>query len=326
MNHVEVLKEMAKLGSEDDRFLVPALFNLTKGGCGKINPFYPNHQSMPKNVVRMIQVNALLQDLRDHNYNIYECGFLDSGRQTLRATCAFSIVVQLLLFVILAMHNLSGIMNSITEGVDSLNHDATVVIVAIVTTVFFAKLAYAQCKSAFDFNNIFSIVGDRSPYCKALLFVNIAINGGLGALITIFNFFFLLVSNDANEAILNSLALYFILEMDDTLKPDWDDVRIEDEIGINIHDYIMDGEESVQVTMVNGEAIYNEDDELSLLEGDDKVYVETDRLRDLINVFWRRSPSKYQKIEFHVDGKDKDDFLDNVEKFYCLGHFRDIHD
>ena len=36
-NHMEALKEMVKLGSEDDRFLVPALFHLAREDSSELD-------------------------------------------------------------------------------------------------------------------------------------------------------------------------------------------------------------------------------------------------------------------------------------------------
>lgn len=73
MNHVEVLKEMMKLGVEDDRLLVPVLINLAKSNQilpkQPIVPFYNNHHNFPKNIVRMVEVHRLMQNLRGHSFN-----------------------------------------------------------------------------------------------------------------------------------------------------------------------------------------------------------------------------------------------------------------
>lgn len=319
MNHVEVLKEMMKLGVEDDRLLVPVLINLAKQNQilpkQPILPFYNNHQNLRKNIVRMIEVHRLMQNLRGHNFNVYECCFLDIERLSLRITSLFSMITQIMIFLVLVNYNFDHISNVRSEWTDN----SLVFIITISTTIFFAKLAYQQYKGASDFNDVFEKVGCRSTEHKMALSVNIFINGLIGFSVTFFNFFFLIVSSDPNEAILNSLALYFIIELDDTLKPDWDEIRIDDEIGINIHDYIMTGNEDICVEVVSGDF----DVEL-LIQSNDKVYIQ--REQNMVNIYWRRDASYYEQITFKVSGSCSAAFLSDIDQFYCTTKFKDIHD
>lgn len=319
MNHVEVLKEMMKLGVEDDRLLVPVLINLAKQNQilpkQPILPFYHNHQNLKKNIVRMVEVHRLMQNLRGHNFNIYECCFLDIEKLSLKITSLFSMVTQLMIFLVLVNFNFDHVANVRTEWTDN----SLVFIITIATTIFFGKLAYQQFKGASDFNDVFEKVGCRSNEHKVALYANIFINGFIGCCVTFFNFFFLIVSSDPNEAILNSLALYFIIELDDTLKPDWDEIRIDDEIGINIHDYIMAGNEDICVELVSEFF----DIEL-LIQSDDKVYIQ--REQDTVNVYWRRDACNYEQITFKVSGSCSAAFLSDIDHFYCTTKFKDIHD
>ena len=319
MNHVEVLKEMMKLGVEDDRLLVPVLINLAKGNHiftkQQIVPFYKNHHNFPKNIVRMVEVHRLMQNLRGHSFNIYECCFLDMEKINLKITSLFSMITQIMIFMVLVNYNFDHIADVRSEW----THDSLVFIITIATTIFFGKLAYQQYKGAIDFNNVFRMVGDQSNRHKIALNVNIFINGLVGFCVTFFNFFFLIVSSSPNEAILNSLALYFIIELDDTLKPDWDEIRIDDEIGINIHDYIMAGKEDIRVEVISGHF----DAEL-LIHSDDKVYIQ--REGNTINVFWRRDASNYEQVTFRVSGSCSSAFLSDIDQFYCMTKYKDIHD
>ena len=151
-------------------------------------------------------------------------------------------------------------------------------------------------------------------------------------------------SADANEAILNSLALFFILELDDTLVPDWDDNHIQDEIGVNAHDYIMEGKSDLTVEL---KTLCDEEDITRLLESDDKVYVSIPERKEMgsslfffidsenpkensgedsIKVYWRQSPTEYKIFDFRVSGKDANAFRENVGAFYCIQKYKDIHD
>ncbi len=234
---------------------------------------------------------------------------------SLRITSAFSMITQIMIFLVLVNYNFDNIANVRSEWTDN----ALVFIITIATTIFFGKLAYQQYKGALDFNNVFEKVGCRSNEHKGVLYVNIFINGLIGFCVTFFNFFFLIVSSDPNEAILNSLALYFIIELDDTLKPDWDEIRIDDEIGINIHDYIMAGNEDISVEILSGHF-----DMESFIQSDDKVYIQ--REQDMVNVYWRRDACNYEQITFKVSGSCSAAFLSDIDHFYCTTKFKDIHD
>ncbi len=336
INHVEVLKAMMKLDSRDDSLLVPTLFHLARSN-GKTKPMQgnciPHSPKCKKNICRLVEVHKLMEDLRGHNFNIYECAFLDP-KPTHVCTAVFSVVVQVLLFASLTYYNTEINKSKFTE-------DILVLIISLTTTIFFGKQAYGQMKDAHCFNAIFRIVGDQNWKHRVWRTVNMLINVVLGAQITVFNFVFIVKSADANEAILNCLALFFILELDDTLVPGWDDNRIQDEIGVNVHDYIMDERSDLTVEL---KTLCDEEDITRLLESDDKVYVsipgrkeegsslsdsenpnETSE-EDSIKVYWRQSPTEYKIFDFRVSGKDASAFRENVGAFYCIKNYTDIHD
>merc|ERR1719295_1936099 len=66
------------------------------------------------------------------------------------------------------------------------------------------------------------------------------INVLITVVIPVMNIFMLLKSNSLIETVLNSTALFFVVELDDILSPHWDEVRWMDELGINFHNYIME--------------------------------------------------------------------------------------
>eukprot|EP00531_Pseudo-nitzschia_arenysensis_P018814 CAMPEP_0116131880 /NCGR_PEP_ID=MMETSP0329-20121206/9248_1 /TAXON_ID=697910 /ORGANISM="Pseudo-nitzschia arenysensis, Strain B593" /LENGTH=334 /DNA_ID=CAMNT_0003626353 /DNA_START=346 /DNA_END=1347 /DNA_ORIENTATION=+ len=318
INHVEVLTRMMKLEREDDRLLVPVLFYLAQGERRSVtNDLIPSDKDWPKNICRVVEVHKLMQDLRGHEFNIYECAFLDC-KTPLIMTAIFSIAVQILLFVALVYNYILTLNalasnndnNDLTHNALAINNDVLVLIVSVATTVFFAKQAFGQCKNAMGFNKVFRKVGIfqyKNAMRKVLLGFNILINVALGVLITVFNFFFLIQSVDANEAILNSLALFFILELDDTLVPDWDESRIQDVIGYNIHGYIVDESSNVTVEL---KTPCDNDEMMELLKSDDKVYVDTSHGEDdhSIKVYWRQSSTNYKMFDFHISGNDASDF------------------
>jgi len=236
---------MKYLDDDDDRLLVPVLFYLANDERTRLQwmheidykdpeQYYKFQQlaiSPPfngerfkylpqsstnltqRNATRMIELALLLKKIRGHNYNIYECCFLAIGGldriKGLLFMAAFSMIAQILLLVILMYFNLSNI----TNGDASWSKDWCTIVVVIITTFFFAKLVHVQWRGASDFKTVFSKAGFPSRIKLPLLWINILVNGALGAAVVVFNIFFLLISaEDVNEAVLNSLALFFILD------------------------------------------------------------------------------------------------------------------
>ena len=171
-NHMEALKEMVKLGSEDDRFLVPALFHLAREdsseldqenkGAGAANTNnilnelqHRNQRSnkrrdLKKNVFRMVQVISSLQSLRGHDYNIYECAYLSPLPDVLSGAC-ICLVLQLALCGILLIHNYDTFNQLYSIG----SIEIPIVVVSIATTIFFIHLLVVQGHSAWSFNQVF---------------------------------------------------------------------------------------------------------------------------------------------------------------------------
>jgi hypothetical protein len=154
---------------------------------------------------------------------------------------------------------------------------------------------------------------------KALLGINILVNGGLGIVIVLFNIFFLLNSNDVNEAILNSVALFFILEIDEELRPDWDEVHFDRRIAANLFQIRCDDRhyDGVQVDV---ESSISPQDCLHLLETDDinneflyEAKEEEDQL--VINVY---ASEDCIRIKFCISGENGRDFFDMIKKFDCF--------
>jgi hypothetical protein len=200
--------------------------------------------------VQMIELNLSLRKLRGHNYNIYEYSFLsisESGIDVvLLCVAAFSLIAQISLLIILIYHNWGNI-----TRVASWRGDCSTIIVVVITTLIFASLAYAQCRDAFDFNTVFRKAVESKMLLRMLLLgINIFVNGGLGVVIVVFNFFFLITSKDVNDAIVNSLALLFIIEMDDVLKPEWGDVKFDSRFLQNIYYCITKDDGDVQVKII----------------------------------------------------------------------------
>jgi hypothetical protein len=181
------------VGSNLQRLLVPALFYLGKARA-------PTSIATVGDVVRMIEKTNWLRKLHGHKYNVYECCFLsidDEPRNAGLITCltVFSLIAQVLLLIILICYHWSDITN-----VKKRKGDWGTIIVVVITTVVFTKLVLVQGENAFDFNAVF---GKSRGFLKKeelktwinklkneLLWINIIVNLGLGAIIVIFNIFF----------------------------------------------------------------------------------------------------------------------------------------
>jgi hypothetical protein len=209
------------------------------------------------------------------------------------------------------------------------------ILVVIVTTAFFFKLVYKQWGNASDFNTVFWKAGflsdimnsakmqiKRAQLKKALLVINNFVNGVLGIVIVLFNIFFLLISKSVNEAILNSLALYFILEIDDMMKPDWDEAFFDKRIALNTYQHIFERKVGDDVKGIRIDILPHnaQDDLLDLLKSDDKVCVEATKNGDRLSLtlYWRRSQGRYDKVEFNIKGDNVRAFFEDIEQFYCV--------
>eukprot|EP00985_Skeletonema_marinoi_P014427 scaffold7309_cov153-Skeletonema_marinoi.AAC.5 len=252
-NYSNVPFEMKYLGDDDDKLLVPALFYLGR----------EREESLNQEVVRMIEVTPLLMKLRGHNYNIFESCFLllhgiglyivDASWPLFWAT--FSLIAQVLLLVILMYYNISNTTNVITTN-------GLTIVVIVITTLFFIKLAFPQWRDAYNFSALFWKAGFSEItgqfkfewlLRKEMLIINILVNGVLGVAVVAFNIYFQLIAENVNDAILNGLSLLFILKIDDTLKPDWDEKHFDRYLAVNVNHYITCGWDrgGVQVDIIS---------------------------------------------------------------------------
>eukprot|EP00984_Skeletonema_dohrnii_P001025 scaffold323_cov74-Skeletonema_dohrnii-CCMP3373.AAC.9 len=232
-SNFEVLQGMRHLGNDDDRLLVPALFYLewwnrsTRSMDSWVKEEIEETKSTRFSAVQMIELNLSLRKVRGHSYNIYEYSFLsisESGIDVvLLCVAAFSLIAQISLLIILIYHNWGNI-------------------TSVASWRVFWKAGFPTTSTCI--NKVKMLLR------MLLLGINIFVNGGLGVVIVVFNFFFLIISNDVNDAIVNSLALFFIIEMDDALKPKWGDVDFDDRFAQNLFHCIDNGGD-VQVEIIS---------------------------------------------------------------------------
>lgn len=100
------------------------------------------------------------------------------------------------------------------------------------TSIFFCSLCYNEAKSSWSF---WKRTAAMDPCKRPILCLDLMINVLITVVIPVMNIFMLLKSNSLIESVLNSTALFFVVELDDILSPHWDEVRWMDELGINFH-------------------------------------------------------------------------------------------
>jgi len=107
--------------------------------------------------------------------------------------------------------------------------------------------------------------------------------------------------------------------MDDMLRPQWDDVKIDTRIACNLNRYIAgDDGEDIQVKIISSSL--SKDDYFYLLQSDDKIHFKaTDDDGKLVVTMYCSSPFKTscERIQFCIsgeNGRDRDLF-DNIKKF-----------
>lgn len=308
MNHCEFLKFLMKLDVNDEVLLIPLLEWMS---CGKplrrIKPFYPGHTDGEKNPLHITMAYTLLKPLKNHEFNIFEASFLDSERMSIKLTAISTLALQWLIFFILIKTSLAKL--------DEVSNDPIVWLITVCTTFFFSKKCFQQYESADDFRKAFSVLGQRATIRAH--FMNVFGNQVLSVLVPVFNFYFMLLSGDANDAILNGLALYFVLELDEMAMPmNWDEQRLLDELAINAHDFIME-------PLAAGVLDVEKEGDLTF-QNYDKVYVSITGFN--VTVYKRTSSTDYDHVTYSISGTEAENFMRHISNFRCFVAYRDIHD
>jgi len=159
--------------------------------------------------------------------------------------------------------------------------------------------------------------------------MNFTVNIIMSCLVPLFNIYFILLSEDPNDAILNSVALFFLLELDQMVAPDWSDNRIRDELAINSHDYCMiplkPSELQVKKVILYGNRKLDSKNMGDQYKDGDKLYVEIAG-GNVVVIYQRVSVTSYRTITYEISGSRADEFFSTVCGFECLTNFRDLHD
>ena len=326
MNHCEFLKTLPELGKNDIDLLKAIVGNISNYLPPKsVKPFYTNHTILRKNILNILESYKLVKQLKGHEFNIFEYAFLAgngdynweySSDNVIKFFSFLTLLFQYLILTIMIIYNVPS----------SINDDILVLIITIGTSFFFTKLAHNQYIHCTKFNNCYKLLGD--PNKRIYLYMNFLSNIILPILVPFFNFYYIILSADPNNAILNSLALFFILELDTMILPSWPESHINDQCVTNIHDYIMNDN-----TYNNND---NNNDNINIIKltedvghihyFDNKTYVQLDTDDNKIIFYVRQTDDSYITIEYQVSGINSKYFLYLISLFDCIIQYTDIHD
>ena len=319
MNHCEFLKTLPELGKDDIELLKSIIGNLSENNLmHEIKAFYNHHENYPKNVLCILESYDCVKKLKVHEFNIFEYAFLAgngdfnfefSKENNIKLLSFFTIFFQYLILIILVFYNIPS----------QVNYDLMVIIITLGTSFFFIKLAYNQYINSRRFNKCYRLTGDRNK--QIYLTMNFLSNVVLPILVPFFNFYYILLSEDPNEAILNSLALFFILELDSMILPNWSEKKVSDELMTNIHDYIMNNNENFKNPTIT--KLTNEFDHIH--NYNEKTYVLINNENNQIIFFVRSDIKNYKKIIYKVSGDNSERFIELINDFDCTVDFKDIH-
>jgi hypothetical protein len=322
MNHCEFLKTLPGLGKDDIELLKAIIGNRSCTIPNKtlINPFYDDHQNLSKNILCILESYILIKNLKSHEFNIFEYAFLagngdfewkQSSENAIKFFSFMTLLFQYLILIIMIVYNVPT----------TINYNTLVLIITIGTSFFFTKLAHNQYTHSTNFNKCYKLMGD--PNKQIYLHMNSLSNVVLPILVPFFNFYYVLLSEDPNNAILNSLALFFILELDSMILPSWSESKLNDECVTNIHDYIMNDDTYINEDINIQKLTENVDD---IHNFDNKTYVQVQKNYKKIIFYVRETDVSFITIEYQISGKKWDKFLDLICQFDCMIQYDDIHD
>ena len=255
MNHCEFLKQLNEFGGEDC-YLIAEICNRlveqTKGVKAQaVTPFYgvagdkvdpsevghiarddfQKHKSFPRNCFNIMMVYAALTGLDGHEYNVYELAYLNSDSSFVFYIAQLIFAIQsILLYVVVSD-------NALHYDIAFNQKDASVILIDACTTIFIVCFCYAQFTGAQTFTKavkgvvgsylvkdedlVIQIIGaNRGKWRPELcLMMNQIVNEYAISLAPVINFYFILLSSNAMDALLNGFSLLFIFELDDYILP-----------------------------------------------------------------------------------------------------------
>jgi len=353
MNHCEFLKRMNTFKG-DDCYLISEICNRlvdqTKGKeAQKITSFYggnddevnasdvghiaradfQKHKSFPRNCFNIMMVYEALKGLDGHNYNIYELAYLNYHSTFAFYLACLIFAIQSVLFYVVLHANLVKYEVAVNQT------DAFVLLIDCCMTIFIFCFCYSQYTGAAAFTRaangvigsylvsqddlVIQIPGNRDTWKPSLLrWMNRMVNQHALLMVPFINFYFLLLSKNPMDALLNGFSLLFIFELDDYILPLFAGVDIEDKLVINAHDFIMvpPNKEYLTCKQVGPDVVASS-----------KLYVSIQEDTKTINIYSRISATKYHKTTYVFSGFQAKKFLSICdESLNCVQHFKDIHD
>lgn len=325
MNHLEFLKWTGTLERDDDILFVHILERLASSEPPyPIEPFYGTmvkHKALPKNALHIAKAYAQIQRVAGHDFNVFEFAYLDPDAYKLRAILAF--VIQVGFFLCLVIYNIFEQRVQITPDEDGFS--LVVIILCMSSTLFLSEIR-RQRQGAHDFNSVMLRLSGHYHERRIWLIMNHSINGILGVLIFFFNIYFILVSDDPTEAVLNSVALAFIIEIDDVFKPNWNEENKEDALAeimeeVNPHD--------IQVEVSGRHRVFDRDMNVHIRLGDYDPHPLAESFS--VNVFVanerdheRQITKSYEAVNYEVKGPRARELHEAFLEFQCLENVNDI--
>ena len=326
MNHLEFLKWTGNLEKDDDILLVHILERLAshEPPC-RVEPFYDSlvkHKALPKNALHIAKAYAQIQRLSGHEFNVIECAYLEPEAYKLRAILAF--VIQIGFFLCLVIYNIFEDRVYVTPDEDGFY---LVVLILIMSCTLFLSEIRRQYLDAKDFNEVMLRLSENYRDRRIWIWINYGVNGILGVLVFFFNIYFILVSDDPTEAVLNSVALAFIIEIDDVFKPNWNESTKEDGLAEILKHYII---EDIRVDDINVKVSGRQ----RVFDRDMNVYIRVGNFHPLaqnfvVNVFVSNEEvdsltKSYESIDYTVSGTRVKELYEAFLEFHCLENLQDI--
>jgi len=288
-------------------------------GYGSMEGFGP---CPPKNPLNLATGYASMRNLREHSFNIFEYAYLSKPRSLrTRVMAVMAAIIQLSFFSVLVVYNIFVERLGISASQDCFDQ---VVIIMVVSSALFAATVRGQYKSCEDFVTTMKVLKKRGSR-EIFLYLNCLINQQLGLITFFFNIYFILVSDTPTDAVLNSVALAFIIEVDDHFKPHWSDEKLEDAVALILYDFITEPLTSEEVVVKrDGPAITSQPKKLYIripdeVEADGSFTVSVFSASDNdpeVNVI-----TSYQQTIYYVIGSRAREIHDAIGHFECLDNF-----
>lgn len=271
--------------------------------------------------MHILEVYLKLRELRKHQLNVFQTWFLDHENPLLASLSVMTACIQVFIIGLLVLHSLENAV---------INTEWSIIAIMVATSLFFVFQCYKQAKSSWSF---FQLTDRMDATKHHVLYIDLFINVGLAIVIPIFNVYFLLSSETVVDAVLNSTALFFVLEIDDYVAPPWGEDRFMDELAINYHDYIMEETPLPVVTRTTlfvpyeNKCVYvitpkRSTEVTRLVRQETRIHA----LSSGVRVVLIDAENVVHTMEYEVSGPESEQLLEMVGQMHCCRRYGDIHD